>query len=260
MVPAALGSQTAGSVIRPASFCGVVGFKPTYGVLDLAGVHPLAPSLDTLGFFVEKLEDAPIVFAALRGEVRPSALVPRKPRVGFCRSEQWGIAEPATQAAVEAAAAKLDARDVDLEPGLAEAQDIIMAVEAARALATERAAGEERLSRKLRDLLERGDRCPRERYDEAVGRMRRGRATAADAFRDADVLLTPSAPGEAPAGLGSTGDPAFNRIWTLLGVPCLSLPLLRGPAGLPLGLQLIGAPGKDAELLAAAAWIEGHLG
>jgi Asp-tRNA(Asn)/Glu-tRNA(Gln) amidotransferase A subunit family amidase len=260
MVPAALGSQTAGSVIRPASYCGVVGFKPTYGVLDLAGVHPLAPSLDTLGFFVETLEDAPIVFAALRSQSRPGALVPRKPRIGLCRTEQWKLAERTTQDAVAAAAAKLEARDdVELPPGLAEAQEIVMAVEAARALAPERAAGEERLSRKLRDLLEKGDRCPREQYDEAIARMRRARAGAADAFRDADVLITPAAPGEAPVGLLSTGDPAFSRIWTLLGVPCLSLPLLRGPAGLPLGLQLIGAPGKDLELLAAAAWVEARL-
>jgi Asp-tRNA(Asn)/Glu-tRNA(Gln) amidotransferase A subunit family amidase len=255
MVPAAVGSQTAGSVVRPASYCGVVGFKPTFGALDLEGVHPLAPSLDTLGFFVEAVEDAPVVFAALRGLPQPPPLAASRPRVALCRTEQWNLADAPTRAAIEGAAEKLGAsRDVDLPRGLAAAQETIMAVEAARALAGERTAGEARLSPKLRDMLQRGDRCPRERYDDALAQLRRARAAIPDAFRDADVLLTPAATGEAPAP-ETTGDPAFSRIWTLLGVPCLSLPVLRGPAGLPLGLQLIGAPGRDDDLLAFGAWI-----
>jgi Asp-tRNA(Asn)/Glu-tRNA(Gln) amidotransferase A subunit family amidase len=254
MVPAAVGSQTAGSVIRPASYCGIVGFKPTYGVLDLEGVHPLAPSLDTLGFFVEQVEDAPIVFAAMRGLPQPPPLVPRKPRVALCRTEQWPFAEASTRSAIESAAETLGGlREVDLPRGLAAAQETIMAVEAARALAGERAAGEARLSPKLRELLVRGDACPRPQYEDALAQMRRARAAIADVFRDVDVLVTPAAAGE-PPDPATTGDPAFSRIWTLLGVPCLSLPVLRGPAGLPSGLQLIGAPGRDDDLLAFAAW------
>lgn len=133
-----------------------------------------------------------------------------------------------------------------------------MAVEAAKALAPERAAGEGRLSPRLREMLDRGDRCPREQYDDALARLRQGRAAVPEVFRDVDVLVTPAAPGEAPPAAASTGDPAFSRIWTLLGVPCLSLPVLRGASGLPLGLQLIGAPGRDDDLLAFGAWVAAH--
>ena len=263
MVPAALGSQTAGSVIRPASFCGVVGFKPSFGALDLRGVHPLAPSLDTLGFFVRTVEDIPWMTAALQGGLPPAALeLPRRlPRLGLCRTDQWPRAGPGTQRLVEQAAARLEragcsVREVELGvDGLADAQADIMSAEAAGALRVERQSNDAQLSDRLRSFLREGETCPPERLRAARELAQRGRRAFEALFDQVDALLTPAAAGEAPA-LDTTGDPAFCRIWTLLGAPCASLPLLEGPAGLPIGLQLVGARGRDAQLVAAAAWIE----
>ena len=263
MVPAALGSQTAGSVIRPASFCGVVGFKPSFGALDLRGVHPLAPSLDTLGFFVRSVEDVPWMTAALQGGLPPATLeLPRRlPRLGLCRTDQWPRAGPGTQRLVEQAAARLEragcsVREVELGvDGLADAQADIMSAEAAGALRVERQSNDAQLSDRLRSFLREGETCPPERLRAARELAQRGRRAFEALFDQVDALLTPAAAGEAPA-LDTTGDPAFCRIWTLLGAPCASLPLLEGPAGLPIGLQLVGARGRDAQLVAAAAWIE----
>jgi Asp-tRNA(Asn)/Glu-tRNA(Gln) amidotransferase A subunit family amidase len=268
MVPAALGTQTAGSIIRPASFCGVVGFKPSYGRLPLGGVSPLAGSLDTLGMFTRSVADLPPLARALGLEV-PEALPPGPPpRVGLCRTEQWPLAEPGTRRLVEDAAGRLRAAgaavvEVELGPelaGLADAQRVIMAVEVARAFARERREDADRLSPALRQLIDEGAGTAPQRYRAALELGERGRRLAPRAFAGADVLLTPSAAGEAPPGLAGTGDPAFNRIWTLLHLPCLNLPGLRGPHGLPVGVQLVGPAGGDAALLAAAAWAEPLLG
>ncbi|MGO9829661.1 MAG: amidase [Myxococcaceae bacterium] len=266
MVPAALGTQTAGSVIRPASFCGVFGFKPTFGRLSLEGVHPLAPSLDTLGVFSRELEDIPLLLAALglALEVPPPS---RPPRVGLWRTELWGLATPCAQKATEEAARALAAagasvREVDLGvegASLAEAQVTVMGFEAASSLAAVKGAHAEVLSAKLRAFLEEGAATPLARYQAALVLAEAGRRRAAEVFQGVDVLLTPSAPGEAPAGLEATGNPAFSRIPTLLGLPCLNVPGAVGPAGLPLGLQLVGRAEGDAALLAAAAWVTERL-
>ena len=257
MVPAALGSQTAGSVIRPASYCGVMGFKPSFGLLPLEGVHPLAPSLDTLGLFVRALDDIPLLVSVLAAS--PLQIRPARPRLGFCRTEAWAHAAPETQTAVEQAAKALGARDVDTGAsfaGLIDAQIAIMGAEAAETLGDE---PEERLSPKLREFLRAGAKVTPNRLAAAREQAERCRREIDATFEQVDVLLTPAAVGEAPEGLGATGDPIFCRIWTLLGVPCLSLPVLKGPAGLPIGLQIVGRRGRDAELLAAAAWIEQHV-
>lgn len=247
MVPAALGSQTAGSVIRPASYCGVMGFKPSFGLLPLEGVHPLAPSLDTLGFFVRQVADVPWIAAALSGGARPAAIVElaRPPRLGLCRTDQWARAERTTQRLVEDAAVRLgsagaEVRDIEAFAGLAAAQAIVMAVEAAQVFREERQRNDARLSPTFRALLEEGERCAPERLREAREVAERGRRELDDVFGSVDALLTPAALGEAPIGLQSTGDPAFCRAWTLLGCPCISLPVLKGPAGLPIGLQIVG--------------------
>jgi amidase len=266
MVPAALGTQTAGSLIRPASFCGVVALKPTFGLLPLAGVSPCAPSLDTLGVFARAVADVPVLLAALGAPVRPRPLA-GAPRVGLCRTEQWRFAAAESRDAVERAADALrraGASVVDAElgeelAGLAEAQRTIMAVEAAGAFRELRARHEAELSPVLLALLDTGASIPRERHEAARALAGRGRRRAAELLADIDVLLTPSAIGEAPAELSSTGDPAFNRIWTLLGVPCLNLPGATGPSGMPVGVQLVGRSGGDGELLGAAAWIEAAL-
>jgi len=266
MVPAALGTQTAGSILRPASFCGVFGFKPTFGRLAMEGIHPLAPSLDTLGVFARAVEDVPLLLGALGLDV-PAVPLTAPPRVGLWRSEVWQLATPAAQRCVEAAAHALgDAgavvRDVEVavEAGsLAEAQTTVMAFEAARALSALRGAHAEALSSTLRTFLDEGAATPPARYRAALSLAEAGRARAEEVFRDVDVLLTPSAPGEAPFGLAATGDPAFNRIPTLLGLPCLSVPGAVGPGGLPVGLQLVGPSGADAALLAVASWVTAHL-
>src|SRR5438128_1932203 len=248
MVPVALGSQTAGSIIRPASYCGVIGYKPTFGLLPLEGVHPLAPSLDTLGLFVRGLDDIPLLMSVLAAS--PLQIRPARPRLGFCRTEAWPHAVPETQAAMEKAAKALGARDLDPGAsfkGLIDVQIAIMGAEAAETLGDE---PEERLSQKLREFLRAGATVTPDRLAAAREQAERCRRELDAAFENVDALLTPAAVGEAPEGLGATGDPIVSRIWTLLGVPCLSLPVLKGPAGLPIGLQIVGRRGHDAELLA----------
>jgi amidase len=261
MVPAALGTQTAGSIIRPASFCGVVGYKPSHGLFSLAGVSPFAPSLDTLGVLVRRAADLPLLARALgaRIEALPAA---RPPHLGLCRTEAWAAASPESVEAVEGAAAVLAAAgatvaEADGSPleGLSRAQRTVMAFEAAASLADLRPhAG--RLSAPLVALLREGEETTRQAYGEARARAHAARDRLPELFGRFDVLLTASAPGEAPEGLSSTGDPVMNRIWTLLGLPCVSLPSGTGPHGLPVGVQLVGPPAADAALLAAAAWAE----
>lgn len=266
MVPAALGTQTAGSTIRPAAFCGVVGFKPSHGLLPLQGVHPFAPSLDTLGLFVRAVEDVPGLLAALGAPVEvPIRSEP--PRVGLWRSAQWRQASPAMQDRIERVATGLaragaTVRAVDLGPEegkLADAQALIMAAEAARSLESLHRTAGSGLSPLMRELLERGAAAEPEQLREAHLLARRASMVATRLLAEFEVLLTPSAPGEAPGGNG-TGDPVFNRAPTLLGLPCISLPAGTGPAGLPLGVQLVGAPRAEAVLLGVAGWVEPRIG
>jgi Asp-tRNA(Asn)/Glu-tRNA(Gln) amidotransferase A subunit family amidase len=266
MVPAALGSQTAGSTIRPASFCGVVGMKPTHGLVPLEGASPLAPSLDTVGIFVRDPADLELLLPPMGVPLAPAPALP--PRLGLCRSPQWPLAEPATRALVERTAARLASEgaavtEVRLPPecdGLFEAQKTVMAFEAARALGALRARHEALLSPVLLDLLRAGEATPASGYAEALALAARCREAVAGIFRGVDALLTPAAIGEAPLGLASTGDPAFNRIWTLLHLPCLGLPAGRGPAGLPVGVQLVGPHRGDGAVVAAARWGYPRLG
>ena len=260
MVPLALGTQTAASVIRPASFCGVIGWKPSFGALPLEGVHPLAPSLDTLGFFVRELADVPLALAALGAPLaKPDARsAARRPVLALCRTEAWDRAEPSTRAALEDFAARIGAREVTLGPrfdGLVEAQIAIMGAEAAVSLRREREQEPGKLSARLREFLELGRAVAPEQLARAHEQAAACSRELAEILQGVDAVLTPAAAGEAPRGLAFTGDPLFGRIWTLLGGPCVSLPLLRGPAGLPLGVQLVSARGRDAALLAAAEWL-----
>ncbi|HZX93333.1 MAG TPA: amidase [Myxococcales bacterium] len=259
MVPLALGTQTAGSVVRPASFCGVIGWKSTFGALPMAGVRPMAPSLDTLGFFVRELEDVPVALSALGAPLRPRPPESR-PVFGLCKTETWDRAEPSTRSAVEAAAARLqraglEVREVQLGAsfaGLVDAQIAIMGAEAAASLRFELEQRSSELSPRLREFLQTGRAVPAERLQAARERAERCRAELDAIFVGVSALLTTAAGGEAPLGVSATGDPLFCRIWTLLHTPCVSLPVLRGPAGLPLGLQLVGPRGRDEILFAAA--------
>jgi Asp-tRNA(Asn)/Glu-tRNA(Gln) amidotransferase A subunit family amidase len=228
----------------------------------MEGVLPFAPSLDTFGLFVRDAEALPLLLAAV-GVAAEAPPLRAPPRLALCRTGQWPLAEPAARAAVEEAAARLAragaaVEELALPPeldGLAEAQRTLMAAEAARTLAAIRAAHAPLLSQVLLDFLAEGASIAPGREAAARARAERGRAALPAIFARYDALLTPAALGEAPLGLASTGDPAFARSWTLLGTPAASLPLARGPAGLPVGVQVVGAPGADAALAAACAWV-----
>ncbi|WP_405053910.1 amidase [Variovorax soli] len=263
MVPIAFGTQTAGSLIRPASFCGVFAIKPSFGSVSLAGVKPFSPSLDTVGWFARSADDLELMRCAME----QAAFAPLQPpdaralRLGVCRTHEWPAADAGGSAAFEealkkAGAAGIRLRDIDWPAemaGLVEAQKTVMAREAAQSLAPEWRDHRERLSAALVALLEMGRACADHTYQQALDQAAAARRLLPPLMRDVDALLVPAAPGEAPAGLGATGDPVFNRLWTLLGVPCVNVPGLQGPQGLPIGMQLIGHVRQERNLLAVAS-------
>ena len=269
MVPIAFGNQTAGSLIRPAAFCGVVGLKPTHGTVDLAGILPLEPSFDTLGYMARSVDDVGLFYDVVRGAgpAVPADGLDRAPRVGLCRTHHWDKADAAAREAVERAAAKFsdlgaDVADVDLPDDFAAIPDshrVILNAGLTQSLARQYADRRDRLSERLRGMIEEGLGYDEATLEAARTHARACRAAAGDAFGDRDVLLTPSAPGEAPEGLGMTGDPIFQTTWTLLHLPCVTLPFATGPNGLPVGVQLIGSRGGDAAVLAVAKWFHGRM-
>ena len=265
MAPLAFGTQTGGSTIRPSAYCGIVGYKPSFNTINRAGLKFVSESLDTIGVMARTVEDCALVVHAVSGRSLPDfgAKLTGAPRIGFCRTPRWNDASPATQALLESAAAalaKAGARVRDLAlPGdfdrLYDEQELIAGVEGARALAHERRTQPELLSDHLRGKLEEHAAMPGERYADAMRHARECRLAFTGLFSDIDVLLTPSAPGEAPKGIESTGSSLYNRNWTLLGVPCVTVPAGRGPQGLPLGVQIVGRYDDDARVLVAAEWM-----
>jgi amidase len=268
-VPAALGTQTGGSVIRPAAFCGVVGYKPSFGEFARSGIKLQCHNLDTLGVLCRSLDDLPPLRAALlAAAVRPIDRGTVAPRIAVCRTPAWDKAEAATQALIERTAARLAAagaavREVRFAPefaGIHEHHRRIFDFEAARNYVYEYENHRDQVSPVLRDtVLRPGRDLPLAAYLEALETAEAFRRHLDDLFADSDLLLTPSAAGEAPLGLGSTGDPSFNSIWTLGWVPCVTLPAGTGPRGLPLGVQLVGRRFADEALLDAAAWVAARL-
>lgn len=269
MAPAALGTQTAASLIRPASYCGVVAFKPSYAQISVVGVKALAGSLDTVGVLARSVADGALV-AGVMAE-RPgwpqAAGQPRRPRVGVCRSLGSARPDRAGERAVQVAAERLaeaGATVIEAEPpwsfdALTEAQTTVMAVEAARDLAAEWLGHREALSPQLCELLSEGERHGGRVRDEALRLAARYADELAAADLGVDVLLSPGAPGEAPRLEEGTGDPVFSRGWTLLGLPAVGLPCGLGPCGLPVGVQVVAPRKDDAALLSHAAWIEAAL-
>jgi amidase len=268
-VPAALGTQTGGSTIRPAAFCGVVGYKATFGELSRSGIKLQCHNLDTLGILCRSLDDLPSLRAALiAGPLHQIDHTAAAPRIGLCRTPAWERADAPTQALIEASASRLagaGARvtEVNFAPQFAnilEHHRRIFAFEAARNYAYEYEQHNELVSQVLRDtLLTPGRELPLSAYVEAIETAEAFRGHIDDIFADVDVLLTPSAAGEAPEGFGSTGDPSFNSIWTLAWTPCLTLPAGNGPKGLPLGIQFVGPRNRDEALFDAAAWVAARL-
>jgi Asp-tRNA(Asn)/Glu-tRNA(Gln) amidotransferase A subunit family amidase len=265
MVPVAFGTQTGGSVIRPASFCGIVGYKPTLGLINRTGVKPLADSFDTVGLFARSVADVALVGAVLSGDEpahrQAPAVMPA--RVGLCRTPYWDQATAASRDALEDAAGRLRQEGVIVEEialpaafdGFNALQSTVLRFEAYRTFAYERLLPGARFGPTSLEEFEAGGRITRRAYLDAKEKIRVCRGMITALFEQVDLLLGPSAPGEAP-GLESTGYAVFNQIWTGLLTPCLNLPGLTGPNGLPVGVQTIGARNDDIRLLGWSAWIE----
>jgi Asp-tRNA(Asn)/Glu-tRNA(Gln) amidotransferase A subunit family amidase len=265
MVPLGIGTQTTGSTIRPASFCGVFGYRPTHGDLRCVGVKEAAGSLDTLGLLARSIEDIALYRDVLLGEKPgPGPAAERAPRIGFCRTHFWPRVEPGTQQLLEEAARKLaragaQVKDVELPAdfgGMEEVHQRISSFEFARNFTWEIETHWEMISETLRNnRLKQGLACTFEEYREARDQAERCRDLLAAACADYDVLLTAAAAGEAPVGLDKTGDASFCLIWTTTHVPCVTLPVFKGAHGLPIGAQLIGKRNGDRALFAATRWV-----
>jgi Asp-tRNA(Asn)/Glu-tRNA(Gln) amidotransferase A subunit family amidase len=259
-LPLAIGTQTAGSVVRPASFCGTVGGKPTLGAVPRDGVTPCSTTLDTVGLLGREVADVALGLGVMADDL--AAFAPTswhdRLRLGVCRTFEWDEVEPSARAefdrAVEGLAVHLDLVEVTVPEalrGLVTAQQAIMAIEAADALGPVRDRHGDLLSPTLHAVLEEGA-ARRWSYEAALALAQEARARLPELFADVDVLLAPAVRGEAPA-LDTTGDPLLCRQWTLLGTPTIAVPGLTGEAGLPLGVQTVASPGGDGIALGAAA-------
>jgi Asp-tRNA(Asn)/Glu-tRNA(Gln) amidotransferase A subunit family amidase len=268
MVPLALGTQTAGSVIRPASFCGVAAIKPSYRLLPTVGVKTYSWTLDTVGLFAAGVEDLAVALAAIteRPELAQHELT--KPlRIGVVTQDFAGSVEAASDAALRVAAAAAEKAGasvsvLELAEVFAEAWDaqaIVQDFEAHRALAWEYRTHHDEIAPKLRAKMDETAGIAPAAHVQALAVANRARAAFDGAVSGVDVLLTYSAPGAAPKGLASTGDPRFNRLWTLLGVPCVNVTADIADGGLPVGVQIIARFGEDAKALAAARFVEDAL-
>jgi len=264
-IPLAIGTQTAGSVVRPASFCGIVGAKPTVGSVPRDGVTMCSSTLDTVGLLGSDVEGVATGLGVMAAD--PESFTPAPVegvRIGFCRTFEWGEVQPPARDVVEAGIQRLrrhlDVTEVALPTmmrGIVQAQQVIMNVECADELAEVRAQHEALLSPKLLRVLDDGEAW-RWAYGPAVDHAALGRALLDQLFADVDVLVAPAVLGE-PPGTESTGDPLLCRMWTLLGTPAIAVPGLTGPSGLPVGVQVVAPPGRDAVALGAAELITGHL-
>lgn len=279
MCPLSVGTQTNGSVIRPAAFCGVYGFKPSFGRISRKGVLAQSRPLDTLGVFARNLQDLALIAdvlmvydaydPAMQIRARPAIArtllepPPAEPRLAFVRTPVWDRAEETTKDAFRELIEHIGDRcDIlDLPPSFDRAhedQRLIMEADLARSFERLYEKGADRISEKLRDMIERGKRVLATEYNDALDRIDGYNSTLDEVFVDYDAILTPSTPGEAP-DIATTGDPAFCTIWTLCGTPALNLPVLQGPSGLPLGAQLVGPRGDDARLFRTARWLVGMI-
>jgi Asp-tRNA(Asn)/Glu-tRNA(Gln) amidotransferase A subunit family amidase len=262
MVPLAFGTQTVGSVIRPAAFCGCIGYKPSFGEVSTQGVKQNTASFDTVGLFARAVEDLALFRDALTGfSAKPLAATPVKDlKIGFCRTMFWDRAEEYTKTLLEQAASALaqagaKVSDLALRKTFEQFETMgrrINDYEFSRGLTWERHHHWNLLSEFQREKLAGWLNTSYEHYREAEAVLEQCRRDLADAMKDVDLLLTPSALGEAPAGLGSTGDTSFNILSTWTYTPCVTLPVFTGPSGLPVGIQLIGHRNQDHRLLEAA--------
>lgn len=280
MVALGIGTQTNGSVIRPASFCGIVGFKPSFGLIPRTGVLPQAPPLDTLGVFARSAADAGLLVDALAGheprdrDTRPAppprllqtALTdpPVTPALAFVKTFAWEHAEAETREGFAELVAALGetCHEVALPDTFLEGDRALVTITnvgLGRNYKPWYDRGKDQLSDFMRTMIEEGETIPAVDYLEALDWQTALRVGINQLFERYDAIITPAAPGEAPQGLDSTGNSAFNNLWSLLGVPALTLPLLEGPKGLPVGVQVVGRHGDDARLLRTARWLQSTL-
>jgi Asp-tRNA(Asn)/Glu-tRNA(Gln) amidotransferase A subunit family amidase len=266
LFPLAYGTQTAGSVIRPAAYCGTVGYKPTYGLISRIGMKIMSDSLDTVGVIARTVSDCALFAGAVSGRDLgdPDTKPGTTPRIGICHSPTWDTAAPETLAlltrvteALARSGASISQRELPATfNALIDAHPIVMNNESARALGWELATHPDQISEGLRERLEFGLSQPQSALANAYTVFETTQRAFPDAMDGLDILVTPSAPGEAPKGLEWTGDPAFNFIWTSLHVPSVTVPAGTGPNGLPLGIQIVGRQGDDRAVLAWARWVE----
>jgi Asp-tRNA(Asn)/Glu-tRNA(Gln) amidotransferase A subunit family amidase len=280
MAPGAIGSQTNGSTIRPAAFCGVVGYKPSHGLIPRSGALLLSRPLDQVGVFARSVEDAGLLAEVMAGfdaedpDTRPLARPPLAatavaepplaPRFAFVKSAVWDRAETATREAFAELAEALGEACVEVDIGESSGQAIgwqqtIMEADMAYNFHRDYETGRSQLSAQLRELIERGRTYKAVDYAAARAGTANLNAALDEVFNEYDAILTPAAPGEAPVG-EATGSPIFCTTWTLLGTPAVTVPLLRGEAGMPIGVQLVGRRGNDARLLRTANWLVKTLG
>lgn len=269
MLPLAFATQTAGSIIRPAAYCGVVGYKPTYGMISRVGMKIMSDSLDTMGVMARSVADCALFAGALCGRDlgEPDRPPGRAPRIGVCRGPTWPAALPETAILLDRVAVALSRAGAAVMPrelppafnALVEAHPLVMNGESARAIGWELTTHADQVSETLRERLLPMLALAPERLDWAKSVFATCQAAFPAVLGDLDVLITPAAPGEAPEGLGRTGDPAFNLVWTSLRVPAVTVPAGKGPNGLPLGIQIVGPQGADRQLLAWARWVQAAL-
>jgi Asp-tRNA(Asn)/Glu-tRNA(Gln) amidotransferase A subunit family amidase len=266
MVPFALGTQTGGSVLRPASFCGIVGFKPTYGLYSIAGVKLAAPSFDTIGMFTRSVEDAALIHAILMN-TRATPENIRNPVIGIVRNHYRENIEPTAVDVFESAVSKFlkgGARITEIAvpnmfAGMNESRAIINSFERGRSLAGELADDRTGVSKRMKKVCDNGLRIFGEDYVEALRKVNLLRSSVDLWFEDVDFLISPTTAGVAPVGLADTGDPRLQEIWTMLHTPTITVPSGNGPGGMPLGLQIVGRRYSDDKLLKYAAWAEKQL-
>jgi Asp-tRNA(Asn)/Glu-tRNA(Gln) amidotransferase A subunit family amidase len=279
MVPIAIGTQTAGSVIRPAAYCGVLGYKPSFGAFSTAGLKVICPSLDTVGIFARSVDDLILTAGVLMTDNsdgrfwtppygHPRAVDGGAPplKIAYCRTPHWSDARPAARDAMQVAAEILSKEaaqieDVDLGSSfenLVPASQTIFLYELAKALSPEHTEFRQLLSAELSALIETGMEINSVDYERARQVTEQARPMVVDVLAKFDLILTPAAVDEAPP-FANTGDPLFCRTWTLLGNPALTLPVMLGPTGLPVGVQLVGKAGGDSALLAAARWASARM-
>lgn len=276
MVPLALGTQTNGSTIRPASFCGVVGYKPSFGTISRGGMLKQSPPLDQPGVFARSLEDAALMAEVMMGfdtadtYTRPQATPqlfqtvrqapPMPPKLAFVQTPAWDQAEEGTKAAFNELTEFLDDRVdtvelADVYNEIFDWQQTVMEADLAKNFARDFFRAGDQFSPQLTEMIERGQKISAVDYNIGLERMVEFERGLDDALDKYDAILTPSTPGEAPIGLDSTGSPAFCTLWTFTGLPAVTLPLMNGEAGMPLGVQLVGKKGGDAQLLRTAQWL-----